>query len=106
MNKVGVIGSGNWGTTVAHLLATNGHDVVLCTRNREVLHEMNEYHTNKKYTGSSPLSKKIKATHNLKEVTDHCSVIFVIVPSQVFREVSFELGHTVRCDQILVSGTK
>ncbi len=103
---MGVIGAGNWGTTVASLIATAGFQVLLWARNSSLVQEINEQRTNKKYTPHLKLLPSIHATGEIKEVSDHCEVIFVIVPSHSFREVSHALGNYVGGDQILVSGTK
>jgi len=46
--KVGLLGGGSWGTTVASLVAKNT-DVSLWARNEATVNEINQEHTNKKY---------------------------------------------------------
>jgi glycerol-3-phosphate dehydrogenase (NAD(P)+) len=36
ISKIGLIGAGSWGTTLANLLAEKGMDVSLCVREQEV----------------------------------------------------------------------
>ena len=104
--KVGVLGTGNWGTTVAHLLAEGKRDVLLWGRSQNQVDEINKNRTNKKYTKDLKISPRVLATTSLQEVATQCKTIFVIIPSQVFRSVAHDLGEWAGGDQILVSGTK
>ena len=45
--KVGLLGGGSWGTTVASLTAKNS-SVILWARNPKTVTEINEHHTNQK----------------------------------------------------------
>lgn len=107
MRKVaGVVGTGNWGTTVAQLLAQAGSSVVLWGRNREVVDEINKRHTNVKFTKHLNISTAVRATIDLREVVTQADLIFIAVPSKAFREIAFALGQFVQGDQILISCTK
>jgi len=104
--KVGVLGTGNWGTTVAHLLAQGDSEVLLWGRSQIQVDEINKNRTNKKYTKDLKISSGVKATTSLQEVATQCKIIFIVIPSQVFRFVAHDVGQWAGGDQILVSGTK
>ena len=59
-SKFSILGAGSWGTVLANLLATNGHECLLHTRNQKVhdsisLKNINEvYHPCLLYTSPSP----------------------------------------------------
>lgn len=101
-----VLGTGNWGTTVAHLLAQAGTSTVLWGRNKEIVHEINQRHTNAKSAKNLKISPAVRATTELGEAANTAELIFIAVPSKVFREVSCQLGNFVRGDQLLISCTK
>ncbi len=103
---VGVIGGGSWGTTISQLLARNKHRVIVWTRNKEVIKSINSEHINKRYFPDYKLSSFIKATDSMAEVADNSTVIFVVVPSKVFREIVGRLGNFVTGEHILISATK
>ena len=103
---IGVIGSGNWGTTLAHLIGQAGQPVMIWSRNPQVAQEMNQHKTNHTYTPGLKISDRVSATTVLRDVATHCELIFIVVPSKSFREVANQLGNSVGGDQILVSGTK
>ena len=64
--KIGIIGSGAWGTSLANVLLDNGNDVLIYSRNEAIKQEINEKKTNSKYFENVTLNNKIKATSSLK----------------------------------------
>jgi len=85
--KITVIGSGSWGTTIAHLIALNNNQVNIYSRNKKQAEEINNNHTNEKYLPKFKLSKNIKATTSLKESVEDINIIFIAVPSKNFRKI-------------------
>lgn len=105
-DSIGVLGGGSWGTTIAHILGANGHNVLLWLRNSEKRDEINNEHKNSRYTHDYMLSHRIQATCDIEEVVRRCEILVVVIPSSGFREVSYQLGNYVKGDQILISATK
>ena len=60
-NKIGILGSGSWGTVLADIAANNGYEVSIWSRNSSTINEINKKHTNKKYSGNKKLHKNINA---------------------------------------------
>lgn len=104
--RVAVLGAGNWGTTVAQMIALNGHPVTLWCRRAGQAQEINRQHTNKKYLLGVKLSKAIRATHKLREAVQDVPLIFVIVPTKSFRQVCAAAGGVLSPDQFVVHGSK
>ncbi len=103
---VGVIGGGSWGTTIAQLLARKRNRVILWVRDEALAREINEKRINSKYFPAHRLSSLIEATTSMAKVADESQVIFVVVPSRVFREVVRRLGDFLHGEHILISATK
>ena len=82
--KIGILGSGSWGTVLADIAANNGNEVMIWSRNTSTADEINKRHTNKKYSGSKKLHRNIKATTNQKDVLSLSHVI-VCIPSSTVR---------------------
>lgn len=102
LNKpVGIIGAGSFGTAIADLLAYNV-DVLMYSRQTETVEAVNTLHHN---FGVS-LSPRIRATNDLAELAESCTLIFPIVPSDSFREVIREVGPYLRPYHLLIHGTK
>lgn len=104
--KVAVLGAGNWGTTIAHLIGVNGHPVWLWARSEAQCREINEERVNSRYLAGLPLSPNIRATPDLGEAVREVDLILVVIPSQSFRAVCRELGDLVRPQQYAVHATK
>ena len=55
--KIGVIGAGSWGTTIADMLALNGHDVTLWVYEADLCDRMRDRGENDLYLPGFALSK-------------------------------------------------
>ena len=93
--KVGLLGGGSWGTTVASLTAKNS-TTILWARNEKTVNEINERHTNEKYLPNAKLHKSLKASNSIKETVENADVIVMGVPAQSFREVLTEAKPHIR----------
>jgi glycerol-3-phosphate dehydrogenase (NAD(P)+) len=99
--RVGVIGSGNFGTAIANILAENSY-VLQYVRKQHTLDSIRE---TKVHRGQS-IHPNVTHTINLEEVVNSCEVIFPIVPSLHFRQLIREMSPFLRPYHILIHGTK
>ena len=86
MSKVVVLGAGQWGSTLAQVLCDAGNHVLLWGRNQDVVDEINNKHTNRKYLDDNVLPVGLKATSNLQEAFDYSNIYILAVPAQTLRE--------------------
>lgn len=93
--RVGLIGGGSWGTTVASLTARNT-PTKLWARDKETVHEINKYHRNEKYLPGAKLTEALQATTSLKEAVQDADVIVMGVPAQTFRHVLEDVREHIR----------
>lgn len=93
--KVGVLGGGSWGTTVASLVARNS-ETRIWARNLETVKEINEHHTNQKYLPNAPLNEGLRAFPSIKETAAEADVIVMGIPAQNFRSVLEEAKEVIR----------
>jgi glycerol-3-phosphate dehydrogenase (NAD(P)+) len=84
MKTIGVIGSGAWGTALAHVQAESGREVTLWAREEEVCESINTAHENTIYMPGVPLNHNIKMTNSLSDISD-CDIILVVTPAQFVR---------------------
>ncbi|MGV6807824.1 MAG: NAD(P)H-dependent glycerol-3-phosphate dehydrogenase [bacterium] len=84
--KVGVLGGGSWGTTVASLVSRNA-EVELWARSDETVGEINTSHTNRKYLPDATLPERLTGTTDLEKVADEKDALVVGVPTQTVRSV-------------------
>jgi glycerol-3-phosphate dehydrogenase (NAD(P)+) len=97
--KILIIGSGSWGTAIANLIANNqssknnddkydDSDVLIYSRNKDIINEININHSNKKYLPNIIINKQIKAVDNL-DFIDFATIsfIFIVVPALAINEI-------------------
>lgn len=93
--RVGLLGGGSWGTTVASLLSRNA-PTVMWARNEETVREINENHSNERYLPGAKLYPALRATSALDEAVRGADVVVMGVPSQSFRRVLEETRPFIR----------
>lgn len=93
--KVGILGGGSWGTTVASLTSKNA-ETLLWARSLATVNEINNNNSNEKYLPNAKLHKGLKASNSIKETVEKADVIVMGVPSQHFRTVLLEAKPFIR----------
>jgi len=106
MNRVAVLGAGSWGTSLAIVLAENGHDTLLWSHRKEQANEINIQHTNAKYLPSTVLPKNLKATADIAEAVEHAEVIVMAVPTKGIRETCEKMLQTLNKKVLFVHVSK
>ena len=66
-SKFSILGAGSWGTVLANLLATNGHECLLHTRNQKVHDSISLKNINEVYHPKFRIHENVKITKNLQE---------------------------------------
>lgn len=99
--KVGVIGLGSFGTTVATLLSNNA-DVLVYSRRQAQTDQINQTHQHLGVT----LSERIEVTSDLARIGNECNLIFPVIPSRNFREMICALNPYINPSHVLIHGTK
>ena len=84
--KVTVLGSGQWGTTLAQVLCDAGNDVLIWGRNQSVVDEINSVHTNQKSLPATGLPENLRATSDISSALAHSQMTVLAVPAQSLRE--------------------
>ena len=103
--RVGVVGAGSWGTTVASMAAINT-PTLLWARNPETTTTINSTHRNPTYLAERELPTELRASSDLEEVVRDADVVVMAVPSQGFRDVLRQAAPLVRPWVPIVSLTK
>ena len=103
--KVGLLGGGSWGTTVASLVSRNA-PVTLWARNPDTVAEINSKHSNERYLPGAKLPEKLLATNDLAEAVKSADVIIMGIPSHNFRSVLIDVRKHIRAWVPIISLTK
>jgi glycerol-3-phosphate dehydrogenase (NAD(P)+) len=86
--RCAVVGGGAWGTALAHVLGTNGHEVVLWAREPEVVLAINRTHVNEMFLAGAPLSPGVRATGDMGEALDGATIVVYATPSAHLRQTA------------------
>lgn len=85
MSRVTVLGSGAWGSTMAQVLCDAGQEVMIWGRNREIVDEINVFHTNEKFLPGIALPSQLIASENIDQAFSFAETVVIAIPSQALR---------------------
>lgn len=105
MGKIGVIGSGTWGTAIAVLLHNNGHEVDLWSAIPAEIEEMQKTHKHKNLPEVT-LPEEICYTADLKKAMEDKELLVMAVPSVFVRSTAKRMKEFCREGQIIVDVAK
>ena len=101
-----VIGAGSWGTALARVLASNGHDVRLWAREDAVVAAVNERHENPDFLPGATLPASLTATNDLRAALDGVEMAVSVVPSQFAGSVWAKAADALPAGALVVSASK
>mgnify|MGYP001191038246 CR=1 FL=1 len=81
-----IIGSGSWGTTIAHHLSKLKHDVTLCTRNQSKTKFMMDIKRLKKINLSKEIKRIEIINDNINDI-ESADIVCIAVPSNEIRNI-------------------
>lgn len=105
-HRIGVLGSGSWGTALAVHLAHTGHDVRLWARDAALAGEMASSRQNRSYLPEIVLPASLTPTADLGAALDGAEFVVVAVPSHGVRDVSRLAAAQMPPGSVIVSATK
>ena len=105
MKRVGIIGGGSLGTSIAQTIAQNVEEVCLFLRRENLTETINSTGDNDEYYPNTKLESNIFATTDLNDLKE-CKIIFLSIPSSAFRETLKQLKQIISDDTILVTTAK
>ncbi len=84
--RIGLIGGGSWGTTVASLTARKA-PTKIWARSEANVQDINKHHRNEKYLPGIDLTESLKAYSSIEQVVGDADVVVMGIPAQSFRQV-------------------
>lgn len=105
MERIGVIGSGTWGTAIAVLLYNNGHQVSLWSAIPEEIAGIKATHCHKNLPEVT-LPEDICYTADLEEAVEGKNMLVMAVPSVFVRSTAAKLCPFYREGQVIVDLAK
>jgi len=104
--RCAVIGGGAWGTALAHVLGTNGHDVTLWAREPEVVSSINGQHENAMFLAGATLSSRVTAAGDMAKALDQAGIVMYAAPSAHLRDIARRAAPYVADGAIIGVATK
>jgi len=104
--RIGIVGSGSWGTALAIVLADNAHQVEIWARRPEQADEINRNHTNEKYLPGVRLPDTITASSEVEQVVKQKEIILFVVPSHSIREVARQVKGYIPQKALIIHAIK
>ena len=97
------LGSGNWGTAFAKVLADAGNEVPLWARRAELAEAIARTRTNPDYLPGIVLPQQVSATHDAAAALAGAELVAIALPAQTLRENLLGWVPLLRKDATLVS---
>lgn len=104
--KITIVGSGNWGTTLACLLAGEGRTTTLLVRTAAEADELRRAGQNTRSLPGIPLPAGLVIESDIASALDECRLVLLVVPSQTMRQNVAALRPYLAADTILISCAK
>jgi glycerol-3-phosphate dehydrogenase (NAD(P)+) len=103
--RCAVVGAGAWGTALADLLASNGHDTTIWAFESEVVDSINQSHRNR-FLRDAALSPSLRASADLDEALSGARLVVFATPSHHLRRIATLGRARVAPDAILTVASK
>ena len=108
--KIGTVGGGGWGTTLAILLDSKGHEVRLWVYEEDEAERMRLTRENATFLPGVRIPDGVGITTSRREAVDGADIVVLVTPSHVVREVAggllAEAGPRMTSAQAIVVGSK
>ncbi len=104
--KIAVIGSGSWGTAIAILLASRGHNVYLWSWMQDETDRLAHDRENREFLSGVKFPETIYCTHDMGECIDGAELIITAAPSPATRTTARQLAPYVKDGQNLINISK
>ena len=104
--RIGVIGAGSWGTTLANLLAKKGFTTALWVYEEELIPSIATRKENHLYLPGIELDGNIVPTGSLQEACHNKDIILNVTPSQIVRQILQQIRDYLSPQAVLISASK
>ena len=104
--KIGIIGTGAYGLSLAIAFSENNCDITMWTKNDKEYEELKNDRTNEKKLPGIIMPKDIKYTTNMGVAVKDKQIIVIAVPATFVDDVSKELNKYITKDQHICIATK
>lgn len=104
--KIAVLGAGGWGTTLAILLNSNGHNVTLFEYKSSYAEVLKQKRINEIYLPGIKIPEEIEITSELNQAVDQKHFLVLAIPTQYLRNVIENIEFNLIRNSIIVNVAK
>lgn len=104
--RCAIIGAGAWGTALADLLASSGHEVSIWAFEPDVAQTINRQHENTRFLAGARLSPALVATNEQAAALDDARLVVYATPSNHLRTIARAGAPCVHADAVLAVASK
>ncbi|MEJ5020526.1 NAD(P)H-dependent glycerol-3-phosphate dehydrogenase [Ochrobactrum vermis] len=94
-SKIAILGGGAWGTALAAMACSSGHDTWLYARDEVMVEAINRTHHNPRYLGEIELPGAINASTDAAAVVERADAVLAVIPAQAMRAGLSELSGLI-----------
>jgi glycerol-3-phosphate dehydrogenase (NAD(P)+) len=105
-SNVGIIGAGNWGTTLALYLNSRSVNVTLFEPLEERIENLIKFRENKEFLPGFKIPEDIHLTVNPEEITKKSDFVFFVLPSHILRDIAVIFSNYINEEKTIASFTK
>ena len=102
----GVVGTTSWGTTLAILMARQGHRVSLWARTPEDAEKLQTDQENRRLLPGFPFPPSLRVTASEEEAFGQAQLVVLAVPSKSLRANVQRVGYALSPETVIISATK
>lgn len=102
--RIAIVGAGSWGTALAVVAARAGHEVMLWSRDAEVVRSINYDRINPRYLTSVSIPDRVVATNEIE--LKNASLVLLAAPSHAARQLLTQMSSALDESAIIVSVSK
>ena len=106
MANIGVVGTGTWGTTLAIVMARQGHDVRLWTRTENEANQLRSIGQHIRFVPGVSFPSGLTVTASASDAFSEADLIIIAVPSRTLRENVCDIRDSLSESAVVVSCTK
>ena len=104
--RIGVLGAGSWGTALAALATSRGHDVCLWAREPEVVRHIREDGENRLFLPGVELPRELRVTGEMERAVAGADIVMSVSPAQFAGAVVGRAASFLEPQAVVVSASK
>ena len=104
--RIGILGSGSWGTALAQVLSDNGNDVLLYGVVASEVNDINVNHRNSAFFGDAPVNESVRATLDISDIAGYNDIIVIAVPTKFITDALKNVKPYISESTVIVNVSK